>query len=76
MVTYQSAMLFWTPDQHRALVRSRRDPYGRDIFGFHAAGEIDRESFGLVWNVLLETGGFLVGKKIGLEIAGEAIRQA
>ncbi|WP_426311606.1 YceI family protein [Cellulosimicrobium sp. E-16] len=55
---------------------ARRDPYGRDIFGFHAAAEIDRESFGLVWNVLLETGGFLVGKKIGLEIAGEAIHQA
>ena len=47
-----------------------------DVLHYLSAGEIDRESFGLVWNVLLETGGFLVGKKIGLEIAGEAIHQA
>ncbi|ROS77251.1 YceI family protein [Cellulomonas sp. PhB143] len=53
-----------------------RDPYGRDIFGFHATGQFDREDYGLVWNVLLETGGFLVGKKVSLEIAGEAIHQA
>jgi polyisoprenoid-binding protein YceI len=54
---------------------ARRDPYGRDIFGFHATAEIDREDYGLVWNVLLETGGVLVGKKVQLEIAGEALRQ-
>ena len=54
---------------------ARRDPYGRDIFGFHATGTFDREDYGLVWNVLLETGGFLVGKKVQLEIGGEAIRQ-
>ena len=54
---------------------ARRDPYGRDIFGFSASAEIDRESFGLVWNVALERGGVLVGKKVHIEIAGEAIRQ-
>jgi polyisoprenoid-binding protein YceI len=54
---------------------ARRDPYGRDLFGFHATAEIDREDYGLVWNVLLETGGVLVGKKVQLEIAGEAIHQ-
>ncbi|MGA5304636.1 YceI family protein [Nucisporomicrobium flavum] len=53
-----------------------RDPYGRDIFGFTAHAEIDRESYGLLWNVALETGGVLVGKKVRIEIAGEAIRQA
>lgn len=55
---------------------ARRDPYGRDIFGFSASAEFDRESFGLVWNVSLERGGVLVGKKVRLEIAGEAIRQS
>jgi polyisoprenoid-binding protein YceI len=55
---------------------ARRDPYGRDIFGFSATAEVDRESFGLLWNVALETGGVLVGKKVTIEIAGEAIRQA
>lgn len=55
---------------------ARRDPYERDIFGFHATGSFDREDYGLVWNVLLETGGFLVGKKVQIEIAGEAIHQS
>ncbi|GAA0569662.1 YceI family protein [Paractinoplanes ferrugineus] len=54
---------------------ARRDPYGRDIFGFSASAEFDRESYGLVWNVLLESGGFLVGKTVRIEIAGEAIHQ-
>jgi len=54
---------------------ARRDPYGRDIFGFSAQAEIDRESYGLLWNVVLESGGVLVGKKVRIEIAGEAIHQ-
>ncbi|MFJ6196860.1 YceI family protein [Micromonospora sp. NPDC092111] len=53
-----------------------RTPFGTDVFGFTAATEIDREDFGLTWNVALETGGVLVGKKIKIEIEGEAIRQA
>ncbi|MFU8875323.1 YceI family protein [Micromonospora sp. SL4-19] len=53
-----------------------RSPFGQDIFGFSASTEIDREDFGLTWNVALETGGVLVGKKIKIEIEGEAIRQA
>ncbi|BCJ62140.1 YceI family protein [Micromonospora endophytica] len=54
---------------------ARRDPEGRDIFGFSATGEINREEYGLLWNVALESGGVLVGKNIRIEIAGEAIRQ-
>ncbi len=53
-----------------------RSPYGQDIFGFSASTEIDREEFGLTWNVALETGGVVVGKKVKIEIEGEAIRQA
>ena len=53
-----------------------RNPYGMDIFGFSASTEIDREEFGLTWNVNLETGGVLVGKKVRIEIEGEAVRQA
>ncbi|MFI5840275.1 YceI family protein [Catenuloplanes sp. NPDC051500] len=55
---------------------ARRDPYGRDIVGFSAHTEINREDFGLVWNVALDSGGVLVGNKVRIEIAGEAIRQA
>lgn len=54
---------------------ARRDPYERDIFGFSASAEIDREDYGLVWNVLLDSGGVLVGTKVQIELAGEAIRQ-
>ncbi|GIF47047.1 polyisoprenoid-binding protein YceI [Asanoa ferruginea] len=53
-----------------------RNPYGMDIFGFSAHTEIDREDFGLTWNVNLETGGVLVGKKVRIELEGEAVRQA
>jgi polyisoprenoid-binding protein YceI len=52
-----------------------RNPYGMDIFGFSAHTEIDREDFGLTWNVNLETGGVLVGKKVRIELEGEAVRQ-
>jgi polyisoprenoid-binding protein YceI len=53
-----------------------RSPYGQDVFGFSAVAEIDREAFGITWNVALETGGFMVGKKVKIEIEGEAILQA
>jgi polyisoprenoid-binding protein YceI len=55
---------------------ARRDPTGQDIFGFSATAEIEREDYGLLWNVMLESGGVLVGKNVQIEIAGEAIRQA
>jgi polyisoprenoid-binding protein YceI len=52
----------------------RRDPYGKDIFGFSASAQIEREDYGLRWNVALESGGVLVGKTVHIEIAGEALR--
>jgi polyisoprenoid-binding protein YceI len=36
--------------------------------GFHGIGKIARDDFGLNWNVALETGGWLVGKEIKLEL--------
>jgi polyisoprenoid-binding protein YceI len=53
-----------------------RSPYGQDVFGFSATTEIDREDWGLTWNVALEQGGVMVAKKVKIEIEGEAIRQA
>jgi polyisoprenoid-binding protein YceI len=52
------------------------DPWGNARFGYSATAEIDREDFGLTWNQVLETGGLLVGKKIRIEIEGEAVRAA
>jgi polyisoprenoid-binding protein YceI len=40
---------------------------GRRV-AFHATTKLNREDFGLTWNVTLETGGWLVGKDIRLEI--------
>ena len=53
-----------------------RSPYGFDVFGFSATAEIDREEWGLTYNMALETGGVMIGKKVKIEIEGEAIRQA
>ena len=53
-----------------------RSPYGFDVFGFSATAEIDREDWGLTYNQALESGGVLIGKKVKIEIEGEAIRQA
>ncbi|MGC5009794.1 YceI family protein [Streptosporangium sp. DT93] len=48
------------------------NPWGQALWGFSITAEIDREEFGLTWNQALETGGVLVGKKIKIEIEGEA----
>jgi polyisoprenoid-binding protein YceI len=41
---------------------------GADRAGFHATTRINREEFGLTWNVGLEAGGWLVGKDVKIEI--------
>lgn len=51
-------------------------PWGQQVLGFSLTGEIDREDFGMTWNVGLETGGVLVSKNVKLEIEGEAVRRA
>lgn len=51
-----------------------QDPYGNTVFSASVATEIDREDWDLTWNVAVETGGFLVGKKVGIEIDVEARR--
>src|SRR5256885_1720519 len=45
-----------------------RSLYGQEIFGFSATAEIDREAFGITWNMAMETGGVVVGKKVKIEI--------
>jgi polyisoprenoid-binding protein YceI len=51
------------------------DPWGNERSVFSAAGTIDREDWGLTWNMLLDTGGLLVSREIRLEIELELIRQ-
>jgi len=45
-----------------------KDAYGKSRAAFSATGEIDRTDFGASWNMVLETGGFLVSKEIKLEL--------
>jgi hypothetical protein len=52
-----------------------RDPWDNDRAVFTASGKINREDWGLTWNMLLEAGGLLVSKEIQLEIDVELIRQ-
>jgi len=54
---------------------AQADPWGGQRLGFSASTDIDREDWGLTWNVALETGGVLVGKKIRLEFNVEAVKQ-
>ena len=49
-------------------------PWGDQRVGFSAWAELNREDWGLTWNQVLESGGLLVGKKIKIEIAVEAVR--
>src|SRR5256712_10863172 len=48
-------------------------PMGDERVGFSAATEVNREDFGLTWNVALDTGGVLVGQNGPTDLAGRAI---
>ena len=52
-----------------------RDPLGNDRAVFSASATINREDWGLTWNVALEAGGLLVSKEIRIEIEVETVRQ-
>lgn len=53
-----------------------KDPWGNEKLAITASTEIDREEFGMTWNVALEAGGVLVSKKVKIEIEAQAARQA
>jgi polyisoprenoid-binding protein YceI len=55
---------------------STKDPWGNTQIGFEATGKVNRKDFGLKWNKALETGGFVVGEDVIIEIAGEATQAA
>lgn len=52
-----------------------RDPWGGDRAVFSAIGRVNREDFGITWNMALETGGILVSKEVDLEIEVETVRE-
>ena len=54
---------------------SSESPWGTTKVGFEASAKIDREDWDLTWNAALETGGWLVGKEITINIEAEFIKQ-
>ncbi len=50
------------------------DPWGGERLALSATGEIDREAYGMTWNVALKAGGWLVSQKVQIEIRAQAIR--
>ncbi len=52
------------------------DPFGNTKAAFTATGSVDREDWGLTWNVPLEGGGVLVSKKLQVEFDVQAVLQA
>ena len=51
------------------------DPWGGSRAGFVAKTTVNREDFGLTWNAALETGGFLVGKNVTIDLEVELGKQ-
>ena len=54
---------------------SSKSPWGTTAIGFEASTKINREDWGLTWNVALETGGWLVSKEITINIEAEFVQQ-
>ncbi len=61
-VTLHAELLGWGPGMN-----------DRTMMAFSASTEVDREDWGLTWNMAVETGGFLVSKKAQIEIQVEAL---
>ncbi len=53
-----------------------KNPMGQEVAAFEARTSINRKDFGLNWNLALETGGWLVGDTIKIEIATEGLKQS
>lgn len=51
------------------------DPWGGTRVGFEATTTINRKEYGLNWNAVLETGGFLVSDDVQIAIEVQAVLQ-
>jgi polyisoprenoid-binding protein YceI len=50
-------------------------PYGTSVAGFSGSTKINREDFGLTWNMALEAGGWLVGKDVNISLDVEVVKE-
>jgi polyisoprenoid-binding protein YceI len=51
------------------------DPFGGTRIGLSATGHINRKDFGLVWNMVTEAGGLLVGDDVTMTVEAEFVQQ-
>lgn len=61
---------------HTEFEGTERDPWGNTRIAFSARTTINREDFGITWNQALESGGWLVGKDVQIELSISAVQQA
>jgi polyisoprenoid-binding protein YceI len=54
---------------------AQKSPWGTHNAGFSATAKINRKDWDLNWNVALETGGWLVGDEVKINIEAEIIKQ-
>jgi len=52
-----------------------KDPWGNTRAGFTAHGRINRQDFGMKWNKVLDSGGFVVGDEVDINLEIECIKQ-
>jgi polyisoprenoid-binding protein YceI len=52
-----------------------KDPWGNVRAGFETSLTLNRKDFGLTWNAALETGGFLVGDEVRINLSIQGIAQ-
>lgn len=52
-----------------------KDPWGGRRTGFTATTTVNRKDFGVSWNMVLDSGGVLVGDKAKITIRAEAVRR-
>jgi polyisoprenoid-binding protein YceI len=53
---------------------SVKDAQGREKIGLNATTKINRKDFGIVWNEVLETGGFALADEVSISLDIEMIR--
>jgi polyisoprenoid-binding protein YceI len=51
------------------------DPWGGTRAGFEATATVNRKDWGIEWNAPLETGGFLVGDRVTIELDIELVQE-
>jgi len=60
---------------HISYLGTGDSPFGDVRAGFHATAQLDRDQFGMVWNLSLLAGAFAVGRTLSITIDIEAIHQ-